>query len=60
MLLAGSARALGETQLLAAHALEQAPESAEVCAAAALSLDRAGLRIEALRLILEQILVEAA
>jgi hypothetical protein len=60
MLLAGSARALGETQLLAANALEQAPDSAEVCAAVALSLDRAGLRGEALRLILEQILVEAA
>ncbi len=60
MLLAGSAGALGETQLLAANALEQAPDSAEVCAAAALSLDRAGLRGEALRLILEQILVEAA
>jgi hypothetical protein len=60
MLLAGSAQALGETQLLVANALEQAPDSAEVCAAAALSLDRAGLRGEALRLILEQILAEAA
>lgn len=60
MLLAGSAKALGETQLLAANALEQAPDSAEVCAAVALSLDRAGLRGEALRLILEQILAEAA
>ncbi|MGX6648573.1 hypothetical protein ACWCOP_11605 [Maricaulaceae bacterium MS644] len=60
MLLAASAQALGETQLLAANALEQAPDSAEVCAAAALSLDRAGLRGEALRLILEQILAEAA
>jgi len=60
MLLAASAGALGETQLLAAHALEQAPDSAEVCAVAALALDRAGLRGEALRLILEQILTEAA
>lgn len=60
LLLAASAGALGETQLLAAHALEQAPDSAEVCAAAALALDRAGLRTQALRLILEQILAEAA
>ncbi|MEQ8434103.1 MAG: hypothetical protein RIA71_07665 [Oceanicaulis sp.] len=60
LLLAASAGALGETQLLAAHVLEQAPESPEACAAAALALDRAGLRGQALRLILEQILAEAA
>lgn len=60
LLLAASAGALGETQLLAAHVLEQAPDSPEACAAAALSLDRAGLRGQALRLILEQILSEAA
>jgi hypothetical protein len=45
LLLAASAGALGETQLLAAHAL---------------ALDRAGLRTQALRVILEQILAEAA
>ncbi|MFP4520463.1 MAG: hypothetical protein ACLFQ5_13525 [Oceanicaulis sp.] len=60
MLLAASAGALGETQLLAAAALDQGPESIEICAAAAMALDRAGLREQALRLILEQILSEAA
>ncbi|MCC5995817.1 MAG: hypothetical protein JJU18_05535 [Oceanicaulis sp.] len=59
-LLAAVAGAKGETQLHAARLLEQGGRDPEACAGAALALDRAGLRIEALRFVLELILEEAA
>lgn len=59
-LLAAVAGAKGETQLHAARLIEQGGRDPEACAGAALALDRAGLRIEALRFVLELILDEAA
>ena len=57
-LLAAAAGARGETQLHAARLIERHPEDGEACAAAAFALDAAGLREEALRLILELIVSE--
>ena len=59
-LLAAAAGALGESQLHAAAILEAAPGDAEACATAALILDHAGLRGEALAWILALIIEEAA
>ncbi len=59
-LLAAVAGAKGETQLHAARLIEQGGRDPEACAGAALALDRAGLRLEALRFVLELILDEAA
>ncbi|XBQ16574.1 MAG: hypothetical protein ABL308_01560 [Oceanicaulis sp.] len=59
-LLAAAGGALGETQLLAARLVDLAPDNSEACAGAAFALDRAGLRTQALRLILEQVIEEAA
>ncbi|KAA5804001.1 hypothetical protein F1654_09455 [Alkalicaulis satelles] len=59
-LLAAVAGAKGETQLHAARLIEQGGRDPEACAGAALALDRAGLRIEALRFVLELILDEEA
>jgi hypothetical protein len=59
-LLAAVAGAKGETQLHAARLIEQGGRDPEACAGAALALDRAGLRLEALRFVLEMILDEAA
>lgn len=59
-LLAAGAGALGESALHAALTLERAPQDAEACAGAAVILQRAGLDAQALRLVLELILEEAA
>lgn len=59
-LLAAVAGARGETQLHAARLIEQGGRDPEACAAAAFVLDRAGLRLEALRFVLELVLEEAA
>lgn len=59
-LLAAGAGALGESVLHAALVLESAPTDSEACAGAAVILQRAGLRAQALRLALELILEEAA
>ncbi len=59
-LLASAAGALGESQLHAAAILEAAPSDPEACATAALILDHAGLRGEALAWIIELIIEEAA
>lgn len=59
-LLAAAAGALGESQLHAAAILESAPGDPEACATAALILDHAGLRGEALFWIMEMIIEEAA
>jgi hypothetical protein len=59
-LLAAVAGAKGETQLHAARLIEQGGRDPEACAAAAFVLDRAGLRLEALRFVLELVLEEAA
>lgn len=59
-LLAAAAGALGESQLHAAALLEAAPGDPEACATAALILDHAGLRNEALVWILNSILEDAA
>jgi len=59
-LLAAAAGALGESQLHAAALLEAAPGHPEACATAALILDHAGLRDQALAWILESILEDAA
>ena len=59
-LLAAAAGALGESQLHAAAIVEAAPSDPEACATAALILDHAGLRGEALAWIMEMIVEEAA
>lgn len=59
-LLAARAGAVGESALHAALVLETAPGDVEACAGAAVILDAAGLKGEALRLVLELILEEAA
>jgi hypothetical protein len=59
-LLAAAAGALGESQLHAAALLEAATGDPEACATAALILDHAGLRNEALVWILNSILEDAA
>ena len=59
-LLAASAGALGESALHAALALETAPADVEACVGAAVILRTGGLEGEALRLVLELILEEAA
>lgn len=59
-LLAAGAGALGESALHAALTLERAPQDTEACAGAAVILQRAGLEAQALRLVLELILEEAA
>ena len=59
-LLASAAGALGESQLHAAAILETAPSDPEACATAALVLDHAGLRDEALAWIVELIIEESA
>jgi len=58
-LLAAAAGALGESQLHAARLLNRHPGDAEACAAAAFILERADLRHEALRFILELVIEDA-
>ena len=60
LMLAAGTGALGETQILAAHLLDQHGDDAEACAATMLALDHAGLRSQALRYVLQRVIEEAA